>query len=288
MSLVKRLLHPHYVANVVLAATYPVYQLINHPEYFNNSSFAAYSRYLLPALAVLFIKVRGSQSAEELVGVVALYIKVYSLYGFWTINEERFTLGGISWSGWWRVSLYLLAWLGKSLCMLPLLLGLVLIHVFWKTSLTSSWFIKPHLAVFIALPQPPYQGPSKVISLNASQIEFLTNPTRSKKSKGKERADSSSELRNRASNARIVELDDNGDPLDSDDEVQEHHSGDHELNESELDPSHYWIIAFNTTWSSPCRYFEAVLARCSITYVFQQCFCLGSLDLIDLIDSNCN
>lgn len=129
MSLVKRLQHPHYVVNLVLAVTYPVHQLINHPEYFNNSSFAANSHYLLPALGLFFIKFRGSQSAEELVGVFALYIKVYSLYGFWTINQERFTLGGISWSGWWRVILYLLAWLGKSLYMPPLSMNSVLVLV---------------------------------------------------------------------------------------------------------------------------------------------------------------
>jgi hypothetical protein len=120
--------------------------------------------------------------------------------------------------------------------------------------------------VFSTLPQPPYQGPSKVIDLNASQLEFLTTP-QPKNSKGKERMDNNSELRDRTSKAKIVELDEDGDPLKGDDETQESHSRDHKLQEeavSELDLSHYWIIAFYTTFSAPCRYFEPVLARCSI------------------------
>ncbi|KAG0246889.1 Thioredoxin- transmembrane protein 2 [Mortierella sp. GBA43] len=228
MSLAKRLLHPHYVANVILAAAYPAHQLINHPEYINNANFAAYSRYLFPAMVVLGIKVRGTHSAEELVGVIALYVKVYSLFGFWSINDQRFTLWGVSWSGWWRVLFYLLAW----------------------------------LAVFIQLPQPPYQGPSKVITLNPTQLQLLTTPNQSKKSKGKERADTSSELRNRTG-AKIVELDEDGNPLKGDDDIQDDIQND---TVSELDPNHYWIIAFTTTWSSPCRYFDAVLARCSIAH----------------------
>jgi hypothetical protein len=114
----------------------------------------------------------------------------------------------------------------------------------------------PHLAVFIQLPQPPYQGPSKVITLNSTQLQLLTTPNQSKKSKGKERADISSELRSRTG-AKIVELDEDGNPMKGDDDVQDDAV-------SELDPNHYWIIAFTTTWSSPCRYFDAVLARCSI------------------------
>lgn len=113
MSLAKRLLHPHYVTNTVLALAYPAYQIISHPEYLNTESVAAYSRYLLPALILLTIKVRGSQSAEELVSVVALYIKVYSLYGFWSIAKEKAILFGMEWSGWWRAVLYLFTWLGK-------------------------------------------------------------------------------------------------------------------------------------------------------------------------------
>ena len=114
MSLVKRLLHPHYVTNSILAVSFPAYQIISHPEYLNSETVAAYSRYVLPALILLSIKVRGSQSAEELVSVVALYIKVYSLYGFWTITKEKAILFGMEWSGWWRPFLFLLTWLGKS------------------------------------------------------------------------------------------------------------------------------------------------------------------------------
>ncbi|KAF8940171.1 hypothetical protein EDD21DRAFT_370226 [Dissophora ornata] len=234
MSLAKRLLHPHYVANVILAAAYPAFQLITHPELLSTSSIAAHSRYILPAGVVLSIKIRGSQSAEELVSVVALYIKVYSLYGFWTIAQDPATLWDISWSGWWRVILFLFAW----------------------------------LVIFIALPQPPYQGPSKIAWLNASQLEFLTTPSQSK---GKERAGSHPELRNRSSTAKIVELNDDGKPLEDDEEEHEEQArADNyqrkDKSESGLDPSHYWIIAFNATWSSPCRYFEAVLARCSLKY----------------------
>jgi len=115
MSLAKRLLHPHYVANVALAAAYPVFQLINHPEHFNQPNFVAYSRFLLPAMILLSIKIRGSQSAEELLSVLALYGKLYSVYGFWHINHERFALWGVSWSGWWRVALYLFTWIGETI-----------------------------------------------------------------------------------------------------------------------------------------------------------------------------
>ncbi|KAF9174420.1 Thioredoxin- transmembrane protein 2 [Mortierella sp. AD011] len=215
MSLAKRLLHPHYVANVILAVSYPAYQLISHPEYLSTSSVAAYSRYTLPAAALLMIKVRGSQSEEELVSVLALYIKVFSLYGFWTIAEDL---------------------------------------------------------IFTVFPQPPYQGPSKVIWLDASQLDFLTTPNQSN-SKGKERADSNYELKDRGS-AKITELDEDGDPLEegdgnADDSIvqdRDHKDDGKSRSASELDPSHYWIIAFNATWSSPCRYFEAVLARCSLKY----------------------
>ncbi|KAG0352262.1 Thioredoxin- transmembrane protein 2 [Gamsiella multidivaricata] len=186
-------------------------------------------------MVLLSIKIRGSQSAEELVSVVALYIKVYSLYGFWAIAQERAALLGMSWSGWWRVLLFLFAW----------------------------------LAVFIAFPQPPYQGPSKIIWLDAAQLEYLTTPGQSG-SKGKERAVGDSGLRNRSSSAKIVELDENEEPLE-DGEVDRgktytQDQGRKEKAVSELDPNHYWIIAFNATWSSPCRLFEAVLARCSIKY----------------------
>ncbi|KAF9113991.1 Thioredoxin- transmembrane protein 2 [Mortierella sp. AM989] len=194
MSLAKRLLHPHYVANVVLAVAYPAYQLIGHPEYLSTKGIAAYSHYILPAAILLSIKVRGSQSEEELI------------------------------------------------------------------------------TIFIALPQPSYQGPSKIIWLDASQLDFLTTPNQSK-ANGKGRADG---LKNRTSAAKITELDEGGEPLEESEESAEgaivqghdHCHKDHRKEGSafELDPSHYWIIAFNTTWSSPCRHFEAVLARCSIKY----------------------
>ncbi|KAF9439146.1 Thioredoxin- transmembrane protein 2 [Entomortierella beljakovae] len=248
MSLVKRLLHPHYVANVLLAVSYPAFQLIGHPEYLSTAHIASYSRYLLPAGVLFSIKVRGAQSEEELVSVLALYIKVYSLYGFWTISQQPATLWGMSWSGWWRVLLFLLSW----------------------------------LTVFVVFPQPPYQGPSKVIRLTVSQLDSLTAP----QSKGKDKVDDKNGLRERASSSKITELDEDGEPLDGNDNEHEvahscghdhghshshshgHNHGDEDKGKSalELDPSHYWIIAFNTTWSSPCRYFDAVLARCSITY----------------------
>ncbi|KAF9985872.1 Thioredoxin- transmembrane protein 2 [Mortierella antarctica] len=209
MSVAKRLLHPHYVANVCLAAAYPAYQLITHPESLNTSTIAAYLRYLLPAIVLLYIKVKSSQSAEELVSVIALYLKVYSLYGFWTIAEDRAT--------------------------------------------------------------PPYQGPSNIKSLDPSELEFLTTPVQ-QSSKGKGRADDHSAARNRGSTAKIMELDDNEEPVvdDSDSMQQQVKDLSQEIIKalpgSELDPSHYWIIAFNVTWSSPCRHFEAVLAGCSIKY----------------------
>ncbi|KAG0205971.1 hypothetical protein BGX28_002521 [Mortierella sp. GBA30] len=207
MSLVKRLLHPHYISNVILAVAYPAVQLITHPEFLNYSSIAAYSRYLLPALALLSVKVRGSQSAEELVSVVALYVKVYSLYGFWKIaNDDR--------------------------------------------------------------------GPSNVICLNASQLKSLTTP-KQEPFKGNERAEDHSEVRNRSSMAKIVELDDNGEPIDDEhlnmrkakEYSQDEMLDEEQQPESQLSHSRYWIIAFSTTWSSPCRHFEAVLARCSIKNV---------------------
>ncbi|KAF9938875.1 Thioredoxin- transmembrane protein 2 [Mortierella alpina] len=216
MSFAKRLLHPHYVANVCLAAAYPAYQLITHPESLNTSTIAAYLRYLLPAIVLLYIKVKSSQSAEELVSVIALYLKVYSLYGFWTIAEDRATVWGGSWSGWWR-------------------------------------------------------GPSNIKSLDPSELEFLTTPVQ-QSSKGKGRADDHSAARNRGSTAKIMELDGNEEPVvdDSDSMQQQVKDLSREnikaLPGSELDPSHYWIIAFNVTWSSPCRHFEAVLAGCSIKY----------------------
>ncbi|KAG9320480.1 hypothetical protein KVV02_002337 [Mortierella alpina] len=237
MSVAKRLLHPHYVANVCLAAAYPAYQLITHPESLNTSTIAAYLRYLLPATVLLYIKVKSSQSAEELVSVIALYLKVYSLYGFWTIAEDRTMVLGGSWSGWWRVALYLFTW----------------------------------MAVFIAFPQPPYQGPSNIKSLDPSELEFLTTPVQ-QSSKGKGRADDHSAARNRGSTAKIMELDDNEEPVVDDSDSTQHQVKDLSRENikaspgSELDPSHYWIIAFNVTWSSPCRHFEAVLAGCSIKY----------------------
>ncbi|KAF9574572.1 Thioredoxin- transmembrane protein 2 [Mortierella alpina] len=236
MSLAKRLSHPHYVANVCLAAAFPAYQLITHPESLNNSTIAAYLRYLLPATVVLYIKVMSSHSAEELVSVIALYLKVYSLYGFWTIAEDREMIWGGSWSGWWRVASYLFAW----------------------------------LCIFIVFPQPPYQGPSKIIALDPKKLEFLTTPV-PQSGKGKGRAEDHSATRNRGSAAKITELDDNGELVDDDvgltrqvkDQSREKFKTPFG---SDLDPSHYWIIAFNATWSSPCRHFEAVLAGCSIKY----------------------
>ncbi|KAF9967385.1 hypothetical protein BGZ70_009783 [Mortierella alpina] len=225
MSVAKRLLHPHYVANVCLAVAYPTYQLITHPESLNTSTIAAYLRYLLPAIVLLYIKVKSSHSAEELVSVIALYLKVYSLYGFWTIAEDRAVVWGASWSGWWRVASYLFMWL----C------------------------------------------PSKIRTLAPSELEFLTTPVQSP-SKGKGRADDHSAARNRGPTAKIMELDDNGEPVDEDwvptpqpvkDQSRERIKA---SSGSDLDPSHYWIIAFNATWSSPCRHFEAVLAGCSIKY----------------------
>ncbi|CAO3573271.1 unnamed protein product [Mortierella alpina] len=237
MSVVKRLLHPHYVASVCLAVAYPAYQLITHPESLNTSTIAAYLRYLLPAIVLLYIKVKSSQSAEELVSVIALYLKVYSLYGFWTIAEDRAVVWGGSWSGWWRVAFYLFSW----------------------------------LSVFIAFPQPSYQGPSKIRSLDPSELEFLTMPAQLS-SKGKGRADDHSAATNRGATAKIMELDDNGEPVDEN-RVPTPQSVKDQSREkikassgSDLDPSHYWIIAFNATWSSPCRHFEAVLAGCSIKY----------------------
>lgn len=113
MSVVKRLLHPHYVANSILATAYPVHQIVMHPELLSTASVATYSRWLLPVMVILSVKVKGSQSAEELVSVIALYLKVFCVYGFWAISDERIPLWGSSWGGWWRVFLYLLAWLGK-------------------------------------------------------------------------------------------------------------------------------------------------------------------------------
>lgn len=143
--------------------------------------------------------------------------------------------------------------------------------------------------MFIALPQPPYQGPSKVIWLDSAQLNYLTTP--SEKSKGKGRADDQSSSRSKRTTAKIVELDEDDEPLDEveeseeeqgQDQKQDRHHHHHEHGEhcnhdhgdgllhpsqkktSDLDPSHYWIIAFNATWSSPCRYFEASHANCSI------------------------
>ncbi|KAF9961558.1 hypothetical protein BGZ72_003164 [Mortierella alpina] len=237
MSVAKRLLHQHYVSNVCLAAAYPAYQLITHPESLNTSTIASYLRYLLPAMVLLYIKVKSSHSPEELVSVIALYLKVYSLYGFWTIAADRASLWGTSWSGWWRVALFLLSW----------------------------------LSIFIMFPQPPYQGPSKIISLDPTELRFLTTPAQ-QSSKGEGRADDNSASRHRGSTAKITELDDNGEPVDDDSDSTQQPVKERPEEKikagsgSDLDPSHYWIIAFNVTWSSPCRHFEAVLAGCSIEY----------------------
>lgn len=123
----------------------------------------------------------------------------------------------------------------------------------------NSNIVLAHLriVIFIAFPQPPYQGPSNVIWLDASQLEYLTTP--GNKVSSSSGSTSSTNLRNRKDKSKIVELDENGNEIDQDEEDQS------KSKKAELDPSHYWIIAFNTTWSSPCRHFEAVLARCSIT-----------------------
>ncbi|OAQ36472.1 hypothetical protein K457DRAFT_131690 [Linnemannia elongata AG-77] len=257
MSLIGRLLHPHYLANAALALSYPIHQIINHPDLLSTASIGAYSRYLLPAMALITIKVRGAQSPEELVSVLSLYMKVFSLYGYWAVSNEPLEFWSSDWNGHWRFVLYLFAW----------------------------------TVVFIALPQPPYQGPSKVIWLDSAQLNYLTTPNE-KKSKGKGRADDHSNLKNRNSSAKIVELNEDDEPLDSEEEFEEeqqqgqdrhshhhhehgehcnHEHGDgllrpHQKKTSDLDPSHYWIIAFNATWSSPCRYFEASHANCSIKY----------------------
>ncbi|KAF9133892.1 Thioredoxin- transmembrane protein 2 [Mortierella sp. 14UC] len=251
MSIVLRILHPHYVINALLALSYPIYQVINHPDLLSQSSIGTYSRYLLPALALIVIKVRGAQSAEELVSVFSLYMKVFSLYGYWAISNERIEFWDTTWSGSWRFVFFMLAW----------------------------------SVVFIALPQPPYQGPSKVIWLDSAQLNFLTTPGE-KKSKGKGHADEHSNVKSRHSSAKIVELDEDDEELLDDEQEAEnpyhHHEHGQHCNHdhghdhgqlhprqkatSDLDPSHYWIIAFNATWSSPCRYFEAAHANCSIKY----------------------
>ncbi|KAF9582952.1 Thioredoxin- transmembrane protein 2 [Lunasporangiospora selenospora] len=238
VTLVKRLAHPHYVANVLLSVAYPAYHLIAHPEFLETFKIAHYSSYILPAAALILIKVNGSQSAEELIGVVCLYLKVYCVYGFWSIANIPTAAWGATWSGRWRIVLYLLAW----------------------------------LVVFVALPHPPYRGPSMIMPLSSSQLEYLTTPVQqsSSSSKGKGKS-TDGNWKKKAQTAKIVELDENGDPID--DESANEGSKDQpkpiELNKEELDgldSSHYWIIAFNATWSAPCRYFEAVLARCSIKY----------------------
>ncbi|KAG0336280.1 Thioredoxin- transmembrane protein 2 [Podila humilis] len=226
MSVVKRLLHPHYVANVLLAMTYPVQQLIAHPDLLSQTSVATYSRWLLPAMVVMAIKVKGSQSAEELVSIIALYLKVFCVYGFWTVSDDRLLAWGTSWSGSWRIVIFLFAW----------------------------------LVTFIAFPQPSYQGPSKVLYLDPQQLEYLTTP--GNKGPLSPNTSSSTKLKNRKKTAKIVELDDNGN------DIQEIEQNSDKGAKSELDPSHYWVIAFNATWSSPCRHFEAPLARCSINVQF--------------------
>ncbi|KAG0229549.1 Thioredoxin- transmembrane protein 2 [Actinomortierella wolfii] len=255
MSLVKRLLHPHYVLNVALAISFPIVLAIEHPEYYNSKNIAAYLRYLFPVLALLFMKIKGSQSAEELVSVLALYGKTLATYGFWYIQYEGFTFAGSSWNGRWRLALFLASW----------------------------------MLIFALFPQPPYQGPSNVLQLNLAQLEYLTTP---RNAKGKETGSSSATAKRtnksthrRPQTAKIVEIGEDGEPLESDedDDQEKNQEGSSTQAESEvdkefwqnnsestklsdLDPSHYWVISFNTSWSSPCRYFEAVLARCSIKY----------------------
>ncbi|KAF9416018.1 hypothetical protein BGZ94_010336 [Podila epigama] len=245
MSVVKRLLHPHYAANALLAAVYPIYQIVKHPQILSSSSIATNSRWLFPAFALLSIKVKGSQSAEELTSIVSLYLKVYSLYGFWIIHDERESFLGGSWNGWWRVLLFLLTW----------------------------------LTIFIAFPQPSYQGPSNVVWLDATQLDFLTTPG-NRASSSSSSNNTSAKLKQRKSQAKIVELDENGDDILNSDDYGDQHSKGGKGTEG-LDPSHYWIIALNTTWSTPCRHFEAVLARCSIEYEKKNVH-FGTIDL-DLV-----
>lgn len=113
MSLIGRLLHPHYLANAALALSYPIHQIINHPDLLSTASIGAYSRYLLPAMALITIKVRGAQSPEELVSVLSLYMKVFSLYGYWAVSNEPLEFWGSGWNGHWRFVLYLFAWTGN-------------------------------------------------------------------------------------------------------------------------------------------------------------------------------
>ncbi|KAF9977224.1 Thioredoxin- transmembrane protein 2 [Actinomortierella ambigua] len=256
MSLVKRLLHPHYVVNVALALSFPVLIAIEHPDYISSKTIAPYLRYLLPVLVLLFLKIKGAQSAEELVSVLALYGKTLSAYGFWYIQDDRFALAGSSWNGRWRLFIFLFTW----------------------------------MAMFSLFPLPPYQGPSKVLQLNLAQLDYLSTPGVTKS--GEQQAGSSTTKRSnkpthrRPQSAKIVEIGDDGEPLESDDSEEDDQQQDSssppqeesEANKefwhatsgtmklSDLDPSHYWVISLNTTWSSPCRYFEAVLARCSLRY----------------------
>ncbi|KAG0268784.1 Thioredoxin- transmembrane protein 2 [Actinomortierella ambigua] len=246
MSLVKRLLLPHYVLNVALAISFPVLIAIEHPEYISSKTVTPYLRYLLPVLALLFLKIKGAQSAEELVSVFALYGKTLSTYGLWYIQDDRFNFAGSSWNGRWRLFLFLFLW----------------------------------MVIFSLFPLPSYRGPSNVWQLNLAQLDHLS--TSGVRQSGERQAGSSSAAKGssmvthrRPQTSKLAEIDDDGEPLKSDitgeDDQQDGSSlskeeSDGTMKLSDLDPSHYWVISLNTTWSSPCRYFEAVQARCSIKY----------------------
>ncbi|KAG2172867.1 hypothetical protein INT43_000217, partial [Umbelopsis isabellina] len=82
--------------------------------------------------------------------------------------------------------------------------------------------------IFVLFPQPPYQGTTKAVELSSSSLTKV--------------------LENKQANAKIVELDEDEQPL------------------VDVPMAKYWVILLYANWSVASRNFEAVLAGLSLRY----------------------
>lgn len=85
-----------------------------------------------------------------------------------------------------------------------------------------------YLVIFVLFPQPPYQGTTKAVELSSSSLSKV--------------------LENKQANAKIVELDEDEQPL------------------VDVPMAKYWVILIYANWSVASRNFEAVLAGLSLRY----------------------
>lgn len=93
----------------------------------------------------------------------------------------------------------------------------------WMVLYIIGWAL-----IFVLFPQPPYQGTTKAVELSSSSLSKV--------------------LENKQANAKIVELDEDEQPL------------------VDVPMAKYWVILIYANWSVASRNFEAVLAGLSLRY----------------------